>query len=114
MIASGVTPQQVTLEAKSLPFWPAKYSVDFAGAESTSQRQEITASVDPWVVGNIVLGGGAGAVVDGFTGAMFKLPKSIEGNVPPQFAVTDPSVGSAIATEAEIQLAAGSDTAKRQ
>ena len=101
VIASGVTPQQVTLEAKSMPFWPARYTVAFAGDESTSQRREVKAGFDPWTAGNLVLGGGAGAIVDGFTGAMFKLPKTVEGDVPPQFAVTDPGAGAMLAGEAQ-------------
>lgn len=98
IIHQGVTPQQVTLDAKSYPFWPAKYSVVFAGQESTSESHELKAGIDPWVAGNIILGGGLGAIVDGATGAMFKLPKTITGNVPPQFAVTDSNQGSFLAS----------------
>lgn len=98
VIHQGVTPQQVTLDAKAFPFWPAKYSVVFAGQDSASESHELKAGIDPWVAGNIVLGGGLGAIVDGATGAMFKLPKTITGNVPPQFAVTDPNQGSFLAS----------------
>ncbi len=97
VIQQGVTPQQVTLDAKAFPFWPAKYSVVFAGHESSSQKQEFRAGFDPWIAGNLLLGGIPGAVVDGATGAMFRLPKKITGSVPPQFAVTDLPTGSAIA-----------------
>lgn len=96
IVDQGVTPKQVTLDAKAFPFWPAKYTVVMAGTESTSQRHELNAGLDPWVAGNLVLGGGLGAIVDGATGAMFKLPKRISGNVANQYAVSDPQTGSMI------------------
>ena len=98
-IASGVTPDRVELNAKSFPFWPAKYSVVMAGQAGTTQRHELKAGWDPWILGNIVVGGGAGAIVDGATGAAFKLPERVTGSVPPQFAVQDPTVGSRLAAE---------------
>ena len=72
-IHQGVTPQQLTLDAKAFPFWPAKYNVVFAGNDATTQTVPLKAKLDPWVAGNIILGGVAGTVVDGATGAMFKL-----------------------------------------
>ncbi len=100
VIHQGVTPQQVTLDAKSRPFWPAKYSVVFAGDESTTQRRELKASLDPWAAGNFVIGGGIGLVVDGASGAMFKLPKTVSGEIPAQFAITDTNQGAALAKAA--------------
>lgn len=104
VIHQGVTPQQVTLDAKAFPFWPAKYSVTFAGQQAASQTKEVKASVDPWVAGNLLLGGVPGTLVDGATGAMFRLPKSVQGDVPPQFAVTDPNIGSTIARSSSRSL----------
>ncbi|MGB7342679.1 MAG: hypothetical protein WBD20_00550 [Pirellulaceae bacterium] len=99
-IHQGVTPQQVTLDAKAFPFWPAKYSVVFAGNDSTTQTVPLNAKIDPWVAGNIVFGGVAGTVVDGATGAMFKLPGEVKGQIPPQFAVTDVNQGFSLASAA--------------
>lgn len=116
VVHQGVTPQQVTLDAKSFPFWPAKYTVVYAGTDSMTQSRELKAGFDPWVAGNILIGGGAGAIVDGATGAMFKLPKRVEGDIPAQFAVVDPNEGSFLAraavtgpanTTTEISLAEG-------
>ncbi|QDT06144.1 hypothetical protein K227x_45520 [Rubripirellula lacrimiformis] len=98
VVHQGVTPQQVTLDAKAFPFWPAKYTVVLSGTDSTSQRQELKATLDPWFAGNILIGGGAGAVVDGATGAMFRLPPRVAGNVAPQYAVVEPNMGSMLAT----------------
>ncbi|MGV3484691.1 MAG: hypothetical protein ACO1RT_09765 [Planctomycetaceae bacterium] len=97
VIHQGVTPQQVTLDAKYRPFWPAKYTVVYAGTESTTQRRELKAGFDPWIAGNLIVGGGVGLVVDGATGAMFKLPKRVEGDIPAQFAVTDHQLGAHLA-----------------
>ena len=101
-IATGVTPDRVELNAKSYPFWPAKYSVVFAGQAGATQRQEVKAGFDPWILGNIVLGGGAGAIVDGATGAAFQLPERVTGSVPPQFAVQDPVLGTRLAQESKV------------
>jgi hypothetical protein len=97
VIHEGVTPQQVTLDAKAFPFWPAKYDVTFAGHQDFVQQKELKAGVDPWVAGNIILGGVPGAVIDGATGAMWKLPERVAGGVPTQLAMTDLSMGSRIA-----------------
>ncbi|MDV6033398.1 MAG: hypothetical protein F9B45_25585 [Phycisphaera sp. RhM] len=97
VIQQGITPQQVTLDAKAFPFWPAKYSVVYSGREAATEKHEIKAGVDPWIAGNILLGGIAGLAVDGATGSMFKLPKTVKGNVPAQYAVTDLNAGASIA-----------------
>ncbi|TWU54436.1 hypothetical protein Poly51_31550 [Rubripirellula tenax] len=96
IVHQGVTPQKITLPAKSRPFLPAKYSVVLAGEQSTSQRHALNAGFDPWIAGNLVLGGGLGAIVDGATGAMFKLPEQVVGNLDTQYAVTDQQRGSMI------------------
>ncbi len=98
LVHQGVTPEQVTLPAKSAPFRPAKYNVTFAGAGEFTQHRELKAGFDPWTAGNILIGGGLGAVVDGATGAMFKLPKSVAGEVPAQYAITDAAQGARIAS----------------
>ena len=100
VIHQGVTPQQVTLDAKAFPYWPARYSVAFAGVQSTTQVQEVKAKLDPWSAGNLLLGGVPGFAVDGATGAMFKLPKKVSGTVPTQFAVTDTTQGSQLVATA--------------
>lgn len=94
VVQQGITPQQVTLDAKAAPFWPAKYQVVFAGNESMSQQQELRAGFDPWVGGNVLIGGGLGAIVDGATGAMFRLPGRVSGNVSARYAITEPTAGA--------------------
>jgi hypothetical protein len=97
LVATGVTPDQVTLPAKSAPFIPAKYQVAFAGEGGRGQVKQVRADLDPWIAGNIFLGGVIGLGVDGFTGAMYKLPKSIDASVPEDLAVTNSNLGRALA-----------------
>jgi hypothetical protein len=98
IVHQGITPQQVTLDAKKSPFQRANYDVTFAGTGPYSQHRELKAGFDPWVVGNVVLGGIPGALVDGFSGAMFKLPEQVTADVPSQYAVADPARGARIAS----------------
>lgn len=100
LVSQGITPQQVTLDAKSAPFVRAKYSVVMAGTGSATQTQTVKAGFDPWTIGNIAIGGGLGAIVDGASGAMFTLPPSVTGNVASQYAVTDATMGAKIASAA--------------
>ncbi|WP_144057699.1 hypothetical protein [Novipirellula maiorica] len=97
LVHQGMTPEQVTLPAKSAPFRRAKYNVTFAGAGESTQHRELQAGIDPWTAGNIFVGGGLGAIVDGVTGAMFRLPASVTADVPAQYAIADPAQGARIA-----------------
>lgn len=97
LLHAGVTPQQVTLDAKSGIFQRARYKVTFAGEGSSSQSQELVAGVDPWIAGNLLLGGVPGMVVDGVSGAMWKLPNRVEGHVSAQYAVADTVQGEVLA-----------------
>lgn len=104
VVHEGVTPNQVVLEAKSHPFWPAKYDVTFVGSDNVIQQREVKAGVDPWLAANIINGGLVGLAVDGTTGAMFKLPERVIGDIPAQYALTDMNQGAQIAS-AHIQSA---------
>ena len=97
-VHQGVTPERVTLRAKSYPFWPARYNVTFAGSGNTTQTNEVKAGFDPWIAGNLLVGGIAGAVVDGATGAMFRLPDQVTGHVPAEHVVANKSQGTRLAS----------------
>lgn len=100
LVSQGITPEQVTLDAKAAPFVPAKYSVVMAGTGSATQTQTLKAGFDPWTIGNIAIGGGLGAIVDGASGAMFKLPPAVTGSVAQHYAVTDAAMGVKLASAA--------------
>lgn len=89
LIHEGITPQKVTLASKRAPFVPAKYQIEFVGENNSTDRQEIKPGFEPWTVGNVLLGGIPGLVVDGATGAMFKMPKEVIGHVPSVNTVAD-------------------------
>jgi hypothetical protein len=97
LIHEGITPQQLRLDAKAYPFVPAKYQVTFVGSDQNVQQRQLKAGVDPWLAGNILVGGVIGLGVDGATGAMYKLPKEVMGDIPAQYALTDIGLGSQIA-----------------
>lgn len=97
VVHEGVTPDQVVLDAKSAPFWPAKYDVTFVGTSDVVQKRELKAGLDPWLGGNILLGGVIGLAVDGTTGAMFRLPEKVIGDIPEQYALLDTNQGAKIA-----------------
>jgi len=96
VVEQGMTPTKVLLPAKTKLCMPASYSVIFAGHAATTQRQEIKAGIDPWIVGNLAIGGVPGLAVDAYTGAMYKLPETVRGDVPEQFAVADRMQGEQI------------------
>ncbi len=78
VIYEGTTPCTVTLKAKHGYFSPAKYAVTFKLPGYSPQTITLEASLDGWYLGNFIFGGLIGLlVVDPLTGAMWKLPESI-------------------------------------
>ncbi|MBU3666164.1 MAG: hypothetical protein FGM15_09880 [Chthoniobacterales bacterium] len=76
-IASGVTPATITLAASEGYFKPAKYTVDFR-RKGVVQSVPLTAKIDGWYFGNILLGGLIGMlIVDPATGAMWALNDTV-------------------------------------
>jgi len=95
VVESGVTPRQVTLEAKSGLLMPAKYKIDYAGRNGV-QTRELNAKIDPWTAGNIVIGGLPGIAIDAVSGAMWRLDRRVTGHVPPELVVANESQGAAV------------------
>lgn len=76
IIHAGVTPQIVVLKAGDGFFDGATYTVEFAAGNT----QMIDSSLDPWYIGNIFSFGLVGFfIIDPATGAMWKLPESVNG-----------------------------------
>jgi len=81
IVHEGATPSIVTLPASSGFFTPARYEVIFSKKDSPQQIITLTANIDGWYFGNILFGGVIGLlIVDPITGAMFKLPESVNAN----------------------------------
>ncbi|MDM4017961.1 hypothetical protein [Roseiconus lacunae] len=107
VIHQGVTPQQVTLDAKRSLCLPANYSVVFSGPNNVRQTKTIKAKPDPWILGNFVFGGVPGFVVDGVSGAMYKLPENVLGNVLSHHGVANTQAsGSVVSADASNGLPA--------
>jgi hypothetical protein len=95
VIESGVTPHQVTLDAKSGWVMSAKYKIDYAGQNGV-QTRELKAKIDPWTAGNIVIGGVPGIAIDAVSGAMWRLDRRVTGQVPAELVVANESQGAAL------------------
>ncbi len=68
-VASIDTPGQVNLSRGM--YWPAKYTAVIESPGFQPQKVDVKYTVNPWVYGNIVLGGLPGLIVDDATGAMW-------------------------------------------
>jgi len=77
-IHTGTTPQVVSLSARGGYFKPAKYSVQVKRGNKVVGTHEVTAGINGWYFGNILIGGLIGMlIVDPLTGAMYRMPASI-------------------------------------
>lgn len=77
-VASGTTPQTVTLPAKQGYFRRGDYQVQFEKSGYVGDTVALKGSLDSWYFGNVVLGGALGMlVIDPATGAMWKLPDAV-------------------------------------
>lgn len=77
-VHSGTTPQTVNLTARGGYFKAAKYTVQVKRAGKVVGTHQVTAGINGWYFGNILIGGIIGLViVDPLTGAMYRMPASI-------------------------------------
>ncbi|WP_367870589.1 hypothetical protein [Luteolibacter sp. Populi] len=80
-IHTGTTPQIVNLSARGGYFVPAKYTVEVRRAGKLVGTQQVTAGMNGWYAGNILIGGLIGLlIVDPLTGAMYRMPATITVN----------------------------------
>ena len=76
-VGSGLTPQTITLRAKSGFFKAATYDLEFKKDGYQTTHSTIRAGLDGWYLGNIIFGGLIGIlIVDPATGSMWKLPNN--------------------------------------
>jgi uncharacterized protein YceK len=76
-VSSLQTPGVATLKRQGKYFLPAKYTATITAPGYAPAQVPIRSTVNPWVLGNVVIGGVAGLVVDSATGAGWK-PKHSE------------------------------------
>lgn len=77
VVAQTVTPAEVSLKRSRKWAKPASYTARFEMPGYASTETPIETHVNPWVIGNIVLGGPIGLVADAASGAMYR-PKQSE------------------------------------
>jgi hypothetical protein len=66
------TPASVELRRKDKFIWPARYTATIEKPGYKPATVPIGSTLNPWVVGNIVIGGPIGLIVDSATGAGWK------------------------------------------
>ena len=76
-VASLNTPGVVSLKRNRRYFLPAQYTATIEAPGYAPAEVPIRSTMNPWVVGNIVIGGIPGLIVDNATGAVWK-PKQSE------------------------------------
>jgi len=77
-VHTGTTPQTVSLSARGGYFKPAKYTVQVKRSGKVVGTHQVTAGINGWYFGNILIGGLVGMlIVDPLTGAMYRLPGTI-------------------------------------
>jgi len=81
VISQGITPSDVTLNRSSGYFKPGKYTIEIKKGGKVVSKEIVTASLNGWYFGNILIGGVIGMlVVDPLSGAMYRMPESITVN----------------------------------
>jgi hypothetical protein len=70
------TPGVASLKRQGRYFMPAKYTAVIAAPGYQSAQVPIGSTINPWILGNIVIGGIPGLVVDSATGATWKPKRS--------------------------------------
>jgi hypothetical protein len=71
-VASVTTPGVVSLKRNRRYFLPARYTATIEAPGYAPSEVAIGSTVNPWIVGNIVVGGIPGLIVDNATGAAWE------------------------------------------
>lgn len=79
-VASLDGPGTVNLKRQGRFFMPARYTAIISAPGYQTAQVPIGSTVNPWILGNVILGGIPGIVIDSATGAAWK-PKRSEVNL---------------------------------
>lgn len=81
-IFKGTTPTVITLKSSDGFFSGADYTVVFEKEGYEPLKMNLFSELNPWYIGNIAIGGLIGfLIVDPATGAMFRLPEHLHGEL---------------------------------
>jgi hypothetical protein len=75
-VTSLYTPGLATLKRQGRFFMPGKYVATISAPGYQTAQVPIGSTLNPWILGNIVIGGIPGLVIDGATGAAWKPTRS--------------------------------------
>lgn len=90
VVHQGLTPSSAVLSSRGGYFRPASYTIDFSKSGQPVQSVQLTATMNGWYLGNILIGGLIGMlVVDPSTGAMWSLPDNVNANLTPITSIDD-------------------------
>jgi hypothetical protein len=86
-VANAITPATVALKRKDKWIMPARYTATIEAPGYEPIDVPIKSTVNPWVLGNVVIGGIPGLIVDNATGAAW-MPRNseIHQQLAPQYA----------------------------
>lgn len=76
VVFNGTTPTEAQLARSSGAFSSEQYTVTIEKPGVGTETVVVKSTVNGWFIGNIILGGVVGMVVDGATGAMFSYTPS--------------------------------------
>jgi hypothetical protein len=71
-VANVNTPGKVTLRRNERFIFPARYTATIEAPGYHAATIPIRSTINPWILGNIIIGGIPGLVVDNATGAAWK------------------------------------------
>lgn len=71
-VLTTLTPATVELKRKDKFIWPAKYTATIEKPGYQSKTVPINQTINPWILGNVLVGGVIGLAVDNATGAAWK------------------------------------------
>lgn len=101
VVAQTVTPGQVELKRNRSWLRPARYTATIEREGYRPIETELKSTLNPWLVGNIVLGGPLGLGVDAASGAMWR----------PKHADIDLPMAQLGQPYSDVQMASATDTA---
>ncbi len=100
------TPATVELRRKDGWVWPAKYTATIEKPGYQPTTVPIGSTLNPWVLGNVVIGGPLGLAVDTATGAGWK-PKvaSIQPDLEPIYTAQQPAAPNPAVSQQHVEPA---------
>jgi hypothetical protein len=83
-VGQGTTPTKLKLERGEHYFSGKSYDIQFSNAGCMPQEYPMESSLNPWYIGNVIIGGVLGwLLVDPLTGAMWRVSEEVNVHMVP-------------------------------